>query len=442
MKIPRLTFKSVAPLGLSLISLTASAATQLPYFGPDQMDCGVRYPTGAYAELDAGFVPSEDCSYIYILPPKTGIFETQAIQAPSTTQIACTHINQAIEGLMTVNATPGTPEYNTATLRALGLLRNYQNTVKETFTAPAAYASGSASFDWNGLIRAYQDANPGLKWGSQFIAMPIRAGVLSMASARSVPGSLGEFENELYSVRVSSYLPPAGNASTASTDSAPLYLSFLEGDRSSFIMGQSVGLEVRYGMLAACGLSENAQASQSLSGTYTYVYPVQSKGLVRYEFNKDKLIPMIQNFINSRRDSFTTEDLLKLIKDTQAFNIVINEGAFSDTRINNQIEDFKDDLTAKAGEIMLSLLANQSSISLKASTWIETNTHSQKKCHGAWFLKKCSTHVWVTKTSHVNWEQFANDLSQNLSVPDISAQAYKTFYIMSTSSIQPKKENI
>lgn len=439
MKIPRLLLKSVAPLGLSIASLSASAATQLPYFGPDQQDCGVQYPTGAYADFDAGFVPSEDCSYIYILPPKTGVFETSAVQFFTVAQQACTDINTTFKNLMTVNATPGTPEYNSASLRALSSVRNYQDLIKEMFTGSAATASGSASFDWNGLIRAYQAANPALARRSQFIAMPIRAGVLSVANARTVRGSLGEFENEFYSVEPTGYVSPNTSDEGPTTDRVPLYLSFLQNDPASVIMGQSVGLKVNFSMLGACGLKSDSDASQFLSGTYTYVYPVQSKGLVKYEFDKDTLIPLIRNFIASRGDSFTTDDLVKVIRENHAFNIIINEGAFSDTRINQQIEEYRADLGAKATELMLNILANQSAISMKASTWIESTTHSQRECHGAWFWKRCSTRVWVTTTSHVNWDQFANDLTRNLTVPSVSAQSYKTFYIMSTSAIQPKR---
>jgi hypothetical protein len=437
MKIPRSIFKTVAPLGLSLASLTASAATQLPYFGPDQKNCGVAAPAGPYSDYDVGFVSSEDCHFIYILPPKFGTFETRPVQYSVISQNICEQVNQAIKGLMTITATPGTPEYSSASARALAQVKNYKEQLKDAFPGVEAYASASASFDWNGLVQAYHDANPHLAGFAQFLAMPIRSGVLSMASAGATTGSLGEFENELYSVRVSSYQSPA-TAEAGNNVRLPSYLSFLDDNRTSFVMGQSVGLELRFGIAAACSLAQNAHPEQALSGTYTYVYPVQSKGLVRYEFNKDYLIPLIRDFITSRRDGFTTIDLANMIKEKQAFKIVINEGAFSDAQISDQLEEFKNDLAAKGTEIMLNLLASQSAISMAASTTVETTVNRQRECHGAWFWKHCNTRVWTTSRSIVDWNRFADDLTRNLAVPDVSAETYKTFYIMSTSAVVPK----
>jgi hypothetical protein len=421
---------------LSSASPLASAATQLPYFGPDQKNCGVAYPTGTFAEIDAGFVPSEDCSYIYVLPPKIGNFEAMPVQYSFVAANACTKINEAIKGMLTVNATPGTPEYELAQRRALRAVEAYTSDVKEMFPGIQAYASASASLDWNGLVRAYEIANPQL--GAQFVAMPIRAGALSMASAAAIPGSIGEFESQLYSVRVSAYTPPATH-SGASQSRLPAYLSFIEGDRSSFIMGQSVGLEIRFGIDGACNLSSVNHPEDSLSGTYTYVYPVQSKGFVRYEFNKDILIPVIRDYITSHTGRFSTDELAAVIKQKKAFNVILNEGAFSDSRINDNLEEFKTAMATQATEIMLGLLASQSAVSMAAASTEVITSHSSRECHGALFWRHCNTRHWNTSHTVVNWTRFASELIANFKAPDLSAESYKTFYVMSTSAIAPKK---
>lgn len=421
-------------LGLASIpgvSGLAAGATQLPYFGPDQRNCNINLPAGPYADLDAGFVPSEDCSHIYVLPPRFGVFEAQPIQFSVISKNACPGIASAIQGF----TPPAGSDYQ-AQLQAAAQLESYKAAIKMALPGVEAYAAASASLDWNGLVRAYKSSNPGR--GIQFLAMPIRAGVLSMGSATKHVGTLKEFENELHSVRVSSYQPPAAGGSD-SFEPLPTYLAITEDDASSFIMGQSVGLEVRFGILGACRLNDASRAEDGLSGTYTYVYPVQSKGLVRYEFNKDVLVPVIRKYIQDHKESFSTQELSDEIKGKQAFNIVINEGAFPDTGITDRIEEFKKTLGAQATDTMLQLLSRQNAISLSIATTRVTTEHRSRRCSGSLFWKRCHTDVWYSTSEHVDWERFADDLVRNFKAPDVSAQTYKTFYIRSTSAVVAKK---
>lgn len=415
---------------------TASAATQLPYFGPDQMNCGVAHPAAPHDKIDAGYVSSEDCSFVYVLPPKTGVFETLPIQYSAIASNVCTSYNSVVASILAIKEPVGTPEYYAAYLRALGQVSNLSEQLKTSFPGVNAYASSSAAFGWNGLIRAYQEANPHIR--SSFVAMPVRIGFLSMASAVQPGSGIEEFANHDFDVRVSAY-QPAGNGLGTSSELLPPYLSFIAEDKTSFLMGQSVGLELRFGIMGACGLSKKSNPEQVLSGTYTYVYPVQSKGLVRYEFKKELLVPVIKDFVLSRREAFTTDALLATIREKRAFNVVVNEGAFPNTGINGQLEDFKTELSAKATDIMLSLLATQSAVSLRGATWVETTTHSSRNCSGALFWKRCRTNTWVTRTTHVDWNRFANDLAANFTVPNVSAETYKTFYNIETSALVPQK---
>ena len=428
MKSPQSILPGLSLLSLAAFATPAFAATQLPYFGPDMPNCHVAYPGAAYQDVDAGFVASEDCSYIYVLPPNSGSFATRPIQLSGLAQDVCPAFNDAKKSILT-----SVDHHDSGAMtRALGKVKNMQETLATDFTGTQAWAVGSASLDWNGLIRAYQQANPQL--GSQFVAMPVRLGMLSMAAAAPADPMVDDGDDQLLRVRVSSFHPP-DNQRNDTEGLLPSYLSYISQDKSSFLMGQAVGLELDFGIVGACGLTATARASDALSGTYTYVYPIQSKGLVRFEFDRGNVTSIVRQYIGNQRNGFSAQGLIDQLRTAHAFNIIINEGAFSDAKLTQTINEFKDDLLAKATDIMLNQLATESAISLKTATWTTTQSHSSTECHGFLFFKSCDTRVWITTESHVDWDRFASDLTENLKVPDIQAQSYRTFYMTSTSAI-------
>lgn len=430
--------RSLIPLVAAAIGLgatAASAATTLPYLGPDQQNCGITQPKDLEA-IDAGYIPSEDCRFIYVLPPSKGIFEAYQPVYTNAAAEECGYIQDTLAQMRKPAVPESDPRYRQAQMQAAQEVANFRNLITDMYTGPHAVVSASASLQWNQLIRAYQRANP--LSVSQFIAMPVRVGALSMAGADARIGTLGEFENELYSVEVSRYVPPASSA-TLDTNEAPLYLSFLREDKSSVLMGQSVGMQLRLGMFQACQLRRAPQPEQYLSGTYTYVFPIQTKGYVTFKFEKELLTNEIRKFIEERRDAFTTDDLLAHVRQKGVFSVEMNSGYVPNRGIDEKLEEFKTELGARAVEVLLGVLAQQTAVSMRAATYEYLQEHRQQVCRRFLFMKRCQTHVWHTAHTRVDWVRFAADLSRNLNVPDLSAQTYRTFFMMSTSAIVPSK---
>jgi hypothetical protein len=427
MKTKPLILFSVLTVTLLLNHSKSIAATQLPYFGPDQKKCNVMQPEGELSRIDSGYVTSEDCSFVYVLPPSKGVIETLPATFTDDMSLDCHELSKISELIRKTDALdPNLDRY-----------RMMYDLKFDTYTAKHkgdfSNVVASAGMEWNELIAAYKNANKNSF--SEFRPMPIKFGVLSIS--KNVLDNLENRKNHFF-VEVSSYKAPDRSVMN-STQAVDADFSYLSTSGSDFLMGQSVAMNIKFDFLLTCSILLNNQNPKVFNGTYTYVYPVQSKGLRRYKYDAEKIKETVKTFIElTNQNSFKVEDLVARLKsDSQIMSVELNEGAFPDTSDLEKVE-FKNDLTTIGYTQIFNALAKQSAISLNTSTVEVADRHEERKCKLFGFIG-CHTNVTYTYRKVVNWDQFKNDLIENLKIPEVLGSQYQTNYFTSTSSIIERK---
>ncbi len=435
-----LIFSFLVLLGLQ-VPLPTLAGTTLPYFGPDQKNCQIKSPAGDLARYDAGFIPSENCEYIYVLPPKSGVIEFRKPQFETIVNSTCEWIKSEKERILKDDSGSQTGLSPAEVIRRkTAELRNFEKEVNRITSDPAAVAAGAAYFDWNALIRAYREANPATK--ASFVAMPVQIGALSVSRHKKEGGFTVTQNNLVSELIVSGVRFPEETATDADDATGlPLYSS-LFGNQNT-IMGQSAGLLMNFNLTGACTLYENRIGLEKmLSGSYTYVYPVQTKSLSRVEFNQDILSSALNDF--SKRHvgtEFYLDEFINAIEASKAFEITLKEGSFSDPDLSSSLTDFKADLIAKAAEVLSASLVRQSKLAKVAATQITTEDQPETHCHQQNFLnpiRSCSELRFKINTTTVDWSKVAKEISENMNPPESATQSYKTFYVVGTSPLLSK----
>jgi len=427
------------PALMLLTPFTTFANTALPYFGPDQKNCGITQPAWA-KDADAGFVASENCSFIYILPPQRGKLKLAAPFYQDTVSVTCPEILAARQEI--VRSQPAQANNPEEKIR-LGSLRikeldRYEKLVDPYYKGSAAIVYGGAFLGWNELVAAYRASNPHSR--AAFVQMPIRIGAFSL-SERAV----GEKEDSFFGERnLLSYLEVSGlrfpDKQTQGTDFPGMNAFF---GTNAIIMGQAAGLQMGINMRGACTMfNQQANPQLLLSGTYTYLYPVQTQAAYVITFDPAALKGRIITFFSKKNKLFTLADLKSAIigEDSPAVNIEIMDGAFPEGDMGSKLsEKYKDILLTKVTEYMIALLAERANIAIASNTSVYTENHWQRDCNSGFlgFGKSCDTKTWTTTREEIDWPGVVIELSKHFRAPSGRAKEYKTFYSMGTTAFMP-----
>ncbi len=418
---------SVLTVSLLVNHSKVYAATQLPYFGPDQKKCNIKQPEDEFAEIDSGFVTSEDCSFIYVLPPSSGYVDTTKPIISQDMRTDCRELDEYVQEMGKFKKTD--PEYKE--------LRDTYDVKKEQYASQYnneySIVVADVGMKWNQLVRAYQKANRDSQF--EFKPMPIKFGVLSIADANKKEVSN---QKEKIKITVSSYKPPE-NQTNAIPQNGIIDFSYISNSGTDFIMGQKVGLKLMFDFQTTCSILMNSNNSKGVvSGTYTYAYPVQSKGLKRYTYDVEKIKETVKEFIEStNNDTFKTEDLIKKLQDkSQLMSVELNYGLFPDVSEMDKVQ-FANDLTTIGYNQIFNSLAKQKAISLNSSYIQVSEQQSRKECW-FWFLG-CRNVTFTIYKTVLDWTLFKESMIANLKIPEVQGSLYQTHYLTSTSSMVGKE---
>ena len=413
-----------------LISITQSeAATQMPYFGPDQQNCMINQPSDHYKEIDSGFVSSEDCKFIYILPPSEGEIIFSDIDISKGTMDDCDFFEEKIAEIISTFPKTDDPDYERKLFRKTEILNNFKKSFLKSQEPYPGKTAGKAEFHWNELIKAYKDANPNST--SQFVSMPIIQGMLSMKDADREE----ENNNRPVKIHVDGIDLPK-KQKKVETISTKEY-EFMSLDSASFIMGQKVGITAELDFLKSCDVRKTLKNKTPVAATYTYIFPVQTKGLVRIKPDLTALKLQISAYLKNKKNVISKEELLEIFTKNNTFEIEINNGLYSTQDDLSVIEDFRKELMAKTTEIVLGTLANQQAISLKKAEKVISVPHSNRVAiRGIFGIKIGEMEItWTTNETVIDWEKFEKDLLENLNLPSAQASNYTHLNFFSTSAM-------
>lgn len=449
MKLNKGIFFSIPSL-LSLFAMPAAANTTLPYFGSDQKDCGVIQPRDM-ADSDGGYHTSEDCKYIYVLPPAHSVFKLARPGYAYNVDIRCPMIERAeaeiAKPLDDPNATDA-QKYQYIMDR-IGWLNRLDRTLERSYPEVAAVVSGSASLGWNKMVNAYRRANKDnfRVSESSFVQMPIRIGALSVVNPVIKQDELGVVRGGMlkYSTVAGQEFSEEARNSLKSLSLPGLWEMMGPG---SVIMGQAVGVQLGFNMRAAClmhkSIGERLDPSAFLAGTYTYIYPIQTKARFSISFNEDEIRTRISQFFTTHKGAFTVDDIKASFggERSGAVEIKIWDGAFAESEMGKKIaENYKDALLTKVTEYMMVLLAENANISIAQNTSVVLDHHSSHSCSRSGLFgwkKSCSTTTWVTSRNVIDWPGVIRDLSSRFKAPSGNVVEYKSYYNFGTTAITPK----
>lgn len=389
----------VIVLALSVLkpmdSLAATVLTSEPYFGLDQKKCLVNRPSGQMAEYDSGYIASEDCSWIYLLPPKKVSLETRLGFYTKDLAFDCEHYNQFQEHLKSTN--PSDPSYQI-------LFKNFQSFKKIALEKYKDQNVVSMQVEiilnLNRLKKAYELANPDLR--AVFLGSALDNGYLD-------------------------FFISSNEASDAENDRI-----LLQNSRTKLIVRNAAATTIFFDIDQTCQLISKKDQKGMISGTYSFSYPVQVKGLSRYDYDADQIKKTVQNFFEKHPSgSFKTVDLVNAIRSNgSGLSAVLSEGAYPGY-FGFQKFEFIQVLNAFAYTQVFNALEKQNVLALNANYVDVTNRKVTKECQ--YFTHYCYDKTWQILKKEVDWNQFQRDLSDTLVRYQSNGSQYQTLYFTSNS---------
>jgi hypothetical protein len=406
-----------------LLTEFTQASTTMPYFGPEQKNCVINRPS----EVDSNYIADEDCTRIYVLPPSRGRFDFSTPSYSMDTDM-CPAIRDEIAEI-----TAKDPVTHRHSKDWIAERDSFIQSIYEMNPDHAGFLSGAAMLDWNKLIDQYQQLNPKVT----VLKMPIQIGALTIGLSGGSSSSDLMTKNQIGRLDITGVKFPRLGVSNGLS----LYENLFK-DQNTFIMGQSLGFTLGLSLPAACDLKSEQHADAMISATYTYIYPVQTKGILKISLKTDSIQNEVKSFILSKQGSFSPEELNKMVTEKGVFEIEINTGAFSGVSPSD-LNAYKDDLMKLATQGLISALRNNFDQAKADATVIQYWKNWRTECSGFLFWNSCKTINWITQTEEINWNKVAEDVLHHLEgVVSAEASQYKTFFQISTSAIVGKGSSL
>lgn len=404
-------------------------------------------PASPAGELDAGVLLGADCKTIYIMPPRVGSVDLSAV-APSANVSQCPavfnanrSVNLAEEAKLTAvkNFNDAlTAKDAAAVLQWEAIARNADALATQLAQSLDKYAliEGATSavlmkIQYNELVKAYEAVNDK---SLSFQRMPIKAGFMTYKSVVMDP------LNQIAIQRSRSAALEVLVAGIQDKSLGDFNITTPDG-QSTISFSDSAGGSIRLSLAGACPFYDDTKkkfeprdftSSQvdvrgHLAATYSYFYPVQTKGSYRVTFNAEVLGDMIKKLVETRNGdvsaSVLAEDLMD-IEATEAFKIEINQDLNNSLPNEAAIGDrFK---AAIATSFVHDLLSKLSSVTKQEDipdinvnfTGFRDQAQRARHCKRGGFLglgRSCSDYVYTIKVPAEQVKTRVREVSVDLS---------------------------
>lgn len=369
---------------LMLFFAFLSGANALPQLTPGCHIAIVPPDPNSYpGALDAGVLFSQDCSTVYVMPPKAGAIDLSAV-APAANITQCPAVFDANDSVNLAEAAK-----KLAQQKALKAVENgdqaeylkYANIAKNADAMAAQLAASLEKYSlvegattavllklqYNELVSAYQAKNG---TNVNFQRLPIKAGFLSFKSQILDPLNLVAVQK---SRAATLEVTIAGIQDKSLKD----FNVVTPDGQETIIFGDSAGGAIRLSLNGACPFYDpdqhrlvprdftNPQTDMRgyIAATYSYFYPIQTKGSYKITFDTDAVGDMVKKLVEEHNGdvsaSVMAEDLMD-IRTTQAFKIELtqdlNNSLPNEATLNDRFQaalatSFVADLLSKLGTI-------------------------------------------------------------------------------------------
>jgi hypothetical protein len=403
--------------------------------------------------MNAGFLLSEDCKTLYVRPPLKGQSTLSAVATTSSVQ-QCPSManlsdaaNQAAINISKLQhqETDALDKGNIALLGQLGQiapgLKTQLDSLNTTLGPYALIEAGTASMllsvPYSQLIAAYAALNPTLA----IQRLPIKGGFLTVNLQVPDPadptGSVASTRSATLSVR------PIGTTSGSTLNAGMSDFNIASPDGTQTInFGDSASGQIRFSMFGICPFYDKTSSTLMkydfskrgsslgayLGATYTYFYPVQTKGSYTITFDADYIANICQKIAETHNGDISATALAADIFDvngTQAFKITLTQDLLnslpsSEDLLNKCKADvtnsFVNDLLSKFGDVT----KNDPIPDVDAKlTGFRDEARSARHCHSSGFLglgNSCSDDVYTVRVPINTLKDRAKQVLGNLAL--------------------------
>ncbi len=416
----------------ALIGAEAFASSSLPYIGPQQENCNVRTPGVVANDIDAGYLASEDCKTIYVLPPVEGRFRFG--HASSTWDVKlCPLVNRSLDLVGEHVKKIETANFEEA--RKLNIEARELSAAVNSIGGDrvVSLVAGSAQLGWERIVQAYKTLNP----NTDVRRLPIATGIFSTSTYAESDLSLSQPVGGVRKVEVHGLkLPP--EMSSSENMAVPEYIKKIPERPGSvnILMGEGLGFNIYLTLAGACSLQPDAR--HPIAGTYTYFYPVQTKSFFRVALDENLLEREIMEMAASKNGAVNVDELYNKVSQSKSVEIVLNNGMIDNNEEVKRLEvEYKEDLTKFAIENVLAIVGSEMKSMVERATYIEKEARYQRVCKRRFLRsKKCHTNTYYVEVKKIDWNNLKQQLGSLLTEKNTKTQvnSYITFYMSGTTA--------
>jgi hypothetical protein len=427
------------------------AETDLPYVGPRMTDCQVVQPESesTSGKIDAGYIASESCKFIYIKPPQLGRMNFNSILNTKTQQ--CIQYKRSLEFIdndekVLLAQYRGQPQKMLEIITAYQKMRDELEEIGGATDIAASWITGTIDLGWSRLVEAYQKINP----NTQVRPLPISLGLLNTFTVSlndQMSRIMTSGAQDIVVMREADGFELPENITEDPAFPFPKLISKLsfENKNKPILMGQAMNMNLMLNFKGTCALYDKSgnleqNPANFLGGTYTYFYPIQSSAVLNVRFSKSKLINDITSFIDKNRRPISVDDIAPIVKNSKSLVVEINEGAFPGNVSGlTKIEEFKDEVLNYAINNILAEAGQKISIAVDSSKYLEERRATTRRCQKFLFWKSCHTHSYTVVVENVDWDLVIQKVSATFqNIENNSGVAdYRSYFMMDTSAFEP-----
>lgn len=427
------------------IGLAAHAATStgagIPYFGERAKPCSINTPKGdSVKNLDAGAIADEECNTIYVMPPDTGSIRLSPPGYKDLSLCPLFHrMDKAAKALE--DKILADPAEQIKDSQAFEALRKRLQAMggDEAFSQ----FSFSVSLDWNTLLKAYQDANP----GKSVERMKIVAGMLN-GRVVSLDSDVGE-SDQVASLRLFGIKPKPDDSATgfnsAVGDDLFKKLTKYYDVTNQFLFGTSIAGQMGVKLPATCAIfspssGDSASAKSLFSATYTYFYPIQTMSSYTLTIqNQTEFEHALLEKAQAKDGTVTRAQVEEILGKVSpiAFR---KDGVENDGKVD---DDYAKKMTAILSDAVINSVAQKITMSVNSGRATRQESRYAHRCHGDWPFTHCGNEEYKVTVNYIDWRKVEARLHELLQdqKDSVTAKTYRVMYLYGTSSFLNLENN-
>lgn len=402
-------------------------------------------------KLNIGYLLSEDCKTIYVLPPLHGLARLTAIS--TTASVAqCAGIasvteaaNQAARNLSSLQAKVGAA-MDRGDTALVNTLMPLEPAFRASFTgtndvlAPFASIEGATASillttPYSKLLSKYSNLNPDLTVQK----LPIKGGYLTVNV--KIPDPLDPF-NATAAVRSATLeVKSIGTVAGGAINKGLSDFNIVSPDGTSTInFSDSSTGQIRLSLFGVCPFYDSskkvlidydftkrgASLLAYMGATYTYYYPVQTKGRYKLKYDVDVIAEICQRLVETKTGEISATALAANIFElngTQAFTVELEQDLLNSLPNSaDLLTKFKSDVTNSFVSDMLSKFADVTKtqpipdVDAKLPGF-KDEVRSARHCRSSGFLglgRSCSDDVYTVRVPVTSVKDRAKQVSGDL----------------------------